>query len=257
MVAMQWLIDMDGVLWRWETPIEGAAEAIGLVRDRGDEVAFVTNNSSLTRGEYQVKLARQGIAAELEEIYTSAQAAAGLVAPGERVFAIGEQGLLEELERAGSDLVEVASFDEATTVDRVVLGWFRGFSYREMSYACVAIRAGAGFVATNADPTYPMEKVVVPGTGALVASVVAATGVTPIFAGKPEDAMVELVRPLTHGPALMIGDRLSTDGLFAKRLGIEFGLVDSGVQEGEDPAIPVAWRGDRLIDVVRQVIGAR
>jgi len=251
---MQWLIDMDGVLWRWETPIDGSAEAIHLIRAHGDGVAFVTNNSSLTRGEYQAKLARHGIEATIEEIYTSAQAAAGLLAPGEQVLGIGERGLLEELERVGAELVEVRSLEEAARVERVVLGWFRGFSYREMSYACVAIRAGAGFVATNADPTYPMEKVVVPGTGALVASVVAATGVRPVFAGKPEDAMVELVRPLAMGGARMIGDRLSTDGLFAKRLDIEFGLVGSGVQEEEDPEIPIAQRGDRLIDIVREVL---
>jgi glycerol 3-phosphatase-2 len=252
---MHWLIDMDGVLWRWEAPIEGSAEAIRLLRTHGEGVAFVTNNSSLTRSEYQAKLARHGIDAELEEIYTSAQAAAGVLAPGERVLGIGERGLLEELERVGTNLVEVRSFEEAASVERVVLGWFRQFSYREMSYACVAIRAGAGFVATNADPTYPMEKVVVPGTGALVASIVAATGVQPIVAGKPEDAMVELVRPLVAGGARMIGDRLSTDGLFAKRLGVEFGLVGSGVQEEEDPDIPVARRGDRLIDIVREVLG--
>lgn len=251
---MQWLIDMDGVLWRFETPIPGASEAIALLRRHQQDVAFVTNNSSLTREEYRAKLRRHGIDVELGDIYTSAQAAALLLEPGERVLGIGELGLLEELQRAEVELVPVSSFEDAMQIQHVVLGFYRKFSYRDMSYACVAIRAGAGFVATNADPTYPMDDVIVPGTGALVASVVAATGVQPAFAGKPADAMVELVRPLLTQDAVMVGDRLSTDGLFAQRLGIPFALVDSGIREENDPSIPVRTRGDGLLDVARSVL---
>jgi 4-nitrophenyl phosphatase len=252
---MQWLIDLDGVVWRMDTPIEGSVDAIARLRRLGHELRFVTNNSSLSRAQYLDKLGRLGIEAMRDEIVTSAMAAATLVERGERVLAIGEHGLLEELEAVGAELVAPKSLEDAEGVDCVVLGWYRQFDYTDMSNACVAIRSGARFIATNADPTYPLERLVVPGTGALVASVAAATGVQPIVAGKPEDPMVKLLKPLLVGETIMVGDRLSTDGRFAARLGVDFGLVSSGIREELDPMIPVSLHAASLAAVVEARIG--
>jgi 4-nitrophenyl phosphatase len=252
---MQWLIDLDGVVWKMDTPIEGSVDAIARLRSLGHELRFVTNNSSLSRDQYLEKLGRLGIKAIREEIITSAMAAATLVRRGERVLAIGERGLLEELEAVGAELVVPNSLEDAEGVDCVVLGWYRQFNYSDMSNACVAIRSGARFIATNTDPTYPLERLVVPGTGALVASVATATGAQPIVAGKPEDPMVELLKPILAADTIMVGDRLSTDGRFAARLGVDFGLVSSGVREEHDPGIPVSLHAASLAAVVEIRIG--
>jgi 4-nitrophenyl phosphatase len=252
---MQWLIDLDGVVWKMDTPIEGSVDAVARLRSLGHELRFVTNNSSLSREQYLEKLARLGIKAIREEIITSAMAAATLVRRGDRVLAIGERGLLEELEAVGAELVVPNSLEDAEGVDCVVLGWYRQFDYSDMSNACVAIRSGARFIATNADPTYPLERLVVPGTGALVASVATATGTQPIVAGKPEDPMVELLKPLLASDTIMVGDRLSTDGRFAARLGVDFGLVSSGIREEHDPGIPVSLHAASLAAVVEMRIG--
>lgn len=252
---MQWLIDLDGVVWKMDTPIEGSVEAIARLRSLGHELRFVTNNSSLSRDQYLEKLGRLGVDAVRDEIITSAMAAATLVQPGDRVLAIGERGLLEELEAIGAALVNPKSLEDAEGVDSVVLGWYHQFNYTDMSHACVAIRSGARFIATNADPTYPLERLVVPGTGALVASVAMATSVEPIVAGKPEDPMVKLLKPLLVGETIMVGDRLSTDGRFAARLGVDFGLVSSGVHEELDPTIPVSLHADSLAALVEARVG--
>lgn len=252
---MQWLLDLDGVVWTLDTPIGGSVEAITRLQELGHQVRFVTNNSSLSRTQYIDKLARFGVVASHEQILTSAMAAATLVKEGERVLAIGERGLIEELENVGADLVVPKRLEDAEGLDTVVLGWYRQFGYADMSNACVAIRSGARFLATNADPSYPLERLVVPGTGALVAAVVTATGAQPIFAGKPEDPMVQLVRPLLTDETIMVGDRLSTDGRFAARLGVEFGLVHSGVREEHDPDIPVSLQAGSLAAIVAMKVG--
>ena len=74
----------------------------------------------------------------------------------------------------------------------------------------------------------------IPGTGAILASIVRASGATPVVAGKPNRPMVEhLQRRLGHG-GIMVGDRPDTDGRFAVALDYDFGLVLSGVTTAED-----------------------
>ncbi len=252
---MLWLIDLDGVVWRYTTLIEGSDDGIALVRSAGDPIRFVTNNSTLTRAQYVEKLAGMGIAAAEEEIITSGMALARCINPGERVLGIGEDGLLDELKAAKCELVVPRSLEDAMQAETVALGWYRKFSYVDMSNACVAIRNGARFLATNQDPTYPLESLIVPGTGALVASVIASTGVTPEYAGKPGAAMVDLVKELAGESTLMIGDRLTTDGTFAKLLGVDFAWVASGIEEEPDASIPVSIKAPNLLEAVRTRLG--
>jgi ribonucleotide monophosphatase NagD (HAD superfamily) len=97
-----------------------------------------------------------------------------------------------------------------------------------------AIRNGARFVATNDDATYPTPDGPIPGGGAIVAAVATASGVAPVIAGKPHRPVADLVRErcgpsFSADTAVMVGDRWSTDGLFAAVLGCPFALVRSGV----------------------------
>jgi glycerol-1-phosphatase len=85
------------------------------------------------------------------------------------------------------------------------------------------------FVATNNDPTYPVDGGVVPGAGALAAAVATAAGRTPEVAGKPEAPMVELIRSRFGNVGVVVGDRPTTDGALATALGWPFALVLSGV----------------------------
>jgi len=237
---MRWLIDLDGVMWRSTTLIEGSDAAIARLCERGDSVRFITNNSTLTPAAYVAKLAGFGVAADVGEILTSAMAAALELGTGKRVLAIGEEGLTSQIAQ-GNELVAPRTLEEAEGLDAVVLGWHRGFSWDLLARACVAIRSGARFLATNRDPTYPLERLIVPGTGALVASLVASTSVEPVFCGKPDEPMVRLARPhVEAGATVMVGDRLSTDGAFAAVLGVPFIWVRSGITEHDEGSLPIA-----------------
>jgi glycerol 3-phosphatase-2 len=227
--------DLDGVLWLGHEPIPGSAAAIGALRSAGYRIGYLTNNSSRTPRSIVEQLAGMGIDADADDVVTSAQAAAALLRedlrPGARVLACAGDGVIEALEAEGYAVVERGP------ADAVVVGFHPTFDFDELDRTSAAVRAGARFVATNVDATYPGAHGLLPGNGAIVAAVATAAGRTPEVAGKPEPATVALVRArfaveLADGPALMVGDRPSTDGALATALGWPFALVLSGISDG-------------------------
>lgn len=230
------VLDLDGVLWRGDEAIPGSSDAVAALRDGGARVAFLTNNSSLRVQDYLDKLAGFGIAAAADEVMTSAQAAAELLSDtmpaGAAVLACAGPGVVEALEQAGFRVTDRGP------VDAVVVGWHRDFDFDGLDRAASAVRAGARFVATNTDATYPGADHVLPGAGAIVAAIVTASGRTPEVAGKPEAACAAMVRHRVGDRGVMVGDRPSTDGALATALGWPFALVLSGIG-GHDPSEPV------------------
>jgi 4-nitrophenyl phosphatase len=230
------------VVWRGEAPIPGSAEAIVALRAAGWRIAFVTNNSSLRVADYVERLAGHGIAAAPDEMCTSAQAAAVVVAAkleaGASVLACAGPGVVEALDECGLRVVV------SPPADAVVVGFHHDFDFDGLTRAADAVRAGAMYVATNLDPTYPVPNGMIPGAGALAAAVSTASSRPPIVAGKPEEPMADLVRGRYGDRGVVVGDRPSTDGAFAATLGWPFALVMSGVAGsvgGEpvpDPAPP-------------------
>jgi HAD superfamily hydrolase (TIGR01450 family) len=228
-----WALDLDGVVWRGDVGIAGSAAAVERLRAGGDRVVFLTNNSALTVADYLAKLDRLGVPAVVEDLVTSAQAAAGLLEPGSTALVAAGPGVTEALETRG-----------VTTVlrgpaDAVVVGWHRDFDYDRLTVAMEAVLAGARLIGTNDDATYPTPSGVLPGGGAILAAVAYASSTVPEVAGKPNEPMAALVASRVGRVDVMVGDRPSTDGLMAKRMGARFGLVLSGVTaraEGVDPA---------------------
>jgi 4-nitrophenyl phosphatase len=230
---MAWVLDLDGVVWLADRPIEGAADAVATLRRRGERVAFVTNNSAVPRSAVEAKLRGFGIDPG-DGVVTSAMAAATLVAPGETALLCGGPGIADELEARGVTVVRDGD------ADAVVVGFHRDFDYERMRVASGAVRNGARLIATNDDATYPTPDGPIPGGGSILASIVTASGVEPVVAGKPYAPMVDLVRALVGSSGIGVGDRPDTDGRFARALGFDWGLVLSGVtRAGDLPVDPV------------------
>ena len=222
------LCDLDGVVWLAHVEISDAADAVARIRGSGRRVVFVTNNSAARLAEHEAALAAIAIPAQ-GDVLSSAQAAATLVRPGQQVLVCGGPGVVEAVESAGAVPVREGMSDV------VIVGFHREFDYERLRIASAAVRAGARFVGTNDDATYPTPNGPIPGGGALVAAVAVASGTAPMYAGKPYAPMADLVLERVGGPGvdpttlLMVGDRPSTDGAFAVRLGCPFALVRSGV----------------------------
>lgn len=246
---MPWVLDLDGVIRLGEQPIDGAAEAVAMLRAAGEEVVFATNNAYRSIRDQEAALAEIGIRAD-GAVVGAAQAGASLLEPDDRVLVVGGPGLLEEVEARGCTLVEDGP------CDAVISGLDRHFDYDALRRAGLAIRGGARWVLTNPDPTFPTPHGLEPGAGALGAAIRAAGGVDPLIGGKPEGAMVGLIRDRLGGEGIVVGDRVDTDGRFAAALGYRFALVLSGVTTGSDlPVDPEPWLvADDLLEVVRTVL---
>jgi len=246
------VVDLDGVIWLTGEPIAGAAAAVRRLRRVGNSVLFATNNSALTVSELLARLARIGIDAGPEDLVTSAQAAAALIEPGSRALVVAGDGVVEALTARGISVVEEGP------VDVVTVGLTHRFDFDLLARASVAVRRGARLIGTNDDPTHPTPGGLLPGTGSLLAAVSTAAGVVPLVAGKPYQPLASLVTAVAarrgEDVVVVVGDRPATDGAFARRLGVPFALVLSGVTGPSDlpvdpPAEVVAADLARLVDL--------
>jgi 4-nitrophenyl phosphatase len=240
MAAVTWLLDLDGVVWLDDEAIPGAANAVARIRAQGTTVAFLTNNSSLPVSDYVTKLRQMGIDASDADVITSAQAAASMLQPGETALVCAGVGVDEALQRRGVRTVRQGR------VDAVVVGWHREFDYDRLTAAFRAIRSGARLIGTNDDATYPTASGPIPGGGSILAAVAYASGAKAEVAGKPFAPVAELVRQRFGAIDTVVGDRPSTDGLMARRLGARFALVLSGVTTRDD--LPVDPAPDVVAD---------
>lgn len=228
---MAWLLDLDGVVWLAEQPIDGSADAIARLRAAGDRVLFLTNNSAPTVDELRKKLGGMGIDVEADDLVTSANAAASLLESGSTALVCAGAGVEAALEDRGVKPVREGK------ADAVVVGFHRDFDYERLTAAFKAVEGGARLIGTNDDATYPTPDGAVPGGGSLLAAVATAAGVEPVVAGKPYEPFAALVRERLGADiaaSVMVGDRPSTDGLMAQRLGVPFALLLSGVTDSDE-----------------------
>jgi len=231
------ILDMDGVVRRGHVPIPGASGFLDFMRQRHIPFLLLTNNSTLTSKQYATSLQSIGIDADEEEILTAGEATAmylaRVAASGSRVYVVGEEGLRTEL------LKQSFVLHDGPDVAFVVVGLDRQFTYDKMTVATRAILSGAKFIGTNPDKAFPAPEGLVPGAGAILASIEAATSVSPLIIGKPQAAIFELALQKlgaeieTTG---MLGDRLETDILGGRQMGLLTILVLSGVTPAEQLA---------------------
>ncbi|CAK4728645.1 unnamed protein product [Aphanomyces euteiches] len=221
------LFDCDGVLWRGNAAIQGAKEAIALLRSRGKKVVFVTNNSTKSRNTYVNKLVGQGIPAAVGDIVTSASACAAFLKKMDvqgKVYVVGEEGLAAEVSAQGFENFGLVHNGKTTLPHPFV----------------VDPNIGAVVIGLDRDPTYPTDGAILPGGGSCVAALATAVGRQPdAIIGKPNQALLQTILS-THGlnPArtCMVGDRLSTDIEFGRRGGLQTLLVMSGTTTYDDKA---------------------
>lgn len=225
------IFDLDGTVYRGDTPIPGAIEALHRIRAVGIPMVFMTNNSTQSRAAFAAKLTSMGFEADAEQVVNTAYATALHLQrtrpQGGTAYVVGAEALSREVEAAGFTVTE-------REPDVVVVGLDRELTYAKLRTAVHAILGGADFVATNPDRLIPHGADLDPGAGTLVAAVEAATShVThPTVIGKPEPLMpLMALSRLRSSPerTVAVGDQVLTDVAAAKRAGMYAVLVETGV----------------------------
>jgi 4-nitrophenyl phosphatase len=234
--------DLDGVLYRGDVAVPGAAAAIAELRARGVRIVFCTNNSRNTVAQYQHKLATMEVDVAPGEILTSAVVTGEYLAEtggaGATAIVVGGDGLRESVGAAGLEIVDSPAVARAEVV---VVGYDTSFTYDAMRRASLALRDGAAFIATNVDATFPAPGGALwPGAGAIVASLVTASEREPIVMGKPRAPMMDAAEKRLHGArrVAILGDRPDTDLAGGVAKGWTKILVTSGVTApGEESSL--------------------
>jgi glycerol-1-phosphatase len=230
------LVDLDGVVYLGQEAVSGAPAALVRLRERGRAIAYVTNNASRRPWQVAALLADLGAPATAEDVVTSAQATAAILAdrlpPGSAVLVVGGDALGEELTDVGLRPVRSAAHDPVA----VAQGYAPEVGWAQLAEGCIAVRAGAMWVATNADRTLPSERGPLPGNGSLVAALATALDREPdLVVGKPGPALFEqAARSRSARRPIVVGDRLDTDIEGANRAGMDSVLVLTGVSRAAD-----------------------
>lgn len=230
------VLDLDGVIYRGDRTIAGSPEAVRALQQTGKRLLFVTNNSTRDERDVMEKLSDHGIVASEDDILTSARVTAEMLVSrnlsDRSVYLLGGRGIRSVLEEAGFRLVDAP---EGPDADIVVIGADRSFDYEKLRIAADAVRKGAAFLATNADPSFPTPTGLVPGAGALVTAVEVASGRRAEVIGKPHAPMMEAAaQRLEPARAIgIVGDQPATDLDGGRAMGWTTILVLSGVIEAD------------------------
>ena len=232
------ILDLDGVVWLGGEPIDGAVSAVARLRHAGVRLLFLTNDPSTSRSEQAARLEAIGVRATADDVMNSATATARFLAGqsglrGRRAFVIGSPAFKQELADVGFDLVEAA---QARRAELVVVGGHTGFDFAELRAATRAVAVGAQLFAAGRDRFVPTRGGPEPATGAILAAVETASGVTGTVVGKPEPYMFEIAREALSEclRVAVVGDNLASDIAGAKRAGLAAILVLTGVSTAAD-----------------------
>jgi 4-nitrophenyl phosphatase len=261
-MAMLLLVDLDGVVYRGTVPVPGIAALLAERAAAGDDVVYVTNNSMHYRADYVTRLSAMGAPVTADRVISAPRATALYIVEREpgirRVLTIGASGLDRELRDVGLEVIPAAHVAErmakegldgwaaAGHPEAVVAGLDPQLTYLRIAAAADCIRAGARFIATNRDPTYPSERGLRPGAGSVIAAIEVASGTRPLVIGKPEPLLLVEAAGAVGADArdaVVIGDGIVTDLAAAHAVGARSVLMLTGVStRAQVDALPPAER---------------
>lgn len=225
--------DLDGTIYKGNTIIDGAADLISYITDKGIRVIYFTNSSTRTREQVLDKLGRMGLVTSLNEVYTSAYATA--VYATEKSFTnvccIGTDGLKREFESVGIGVTK-----DVSSADALIVGLDPEFNYSKLAEIMPFRDSACPIIACNRDRSYPVEDgISLPGCGPIVAAVEDALGrKIDCVTGKPSTYMMELLTTdwnYINSDIVVVGDSYDSDIQMAKRYGSRSFLISNDTNQ--------------------------
>jgi len=245
------VLDLDGTVYRAGEPIPGAVEAIERLRALGIAVVFCSNNPTKTPAEYAERLVSMGLDCDPDDVVPASTVTREYLRehhPDAPTYLVGTPSLRAYLEDAGQRVVETSD------ASVFVASWDETFDYDEMQAALDCIEDDTTFLGTDPDRTVPTDGGLMPGSGAIIASVAGTVGREPDHVlGKPSDEAAAAVLDRLGLPAercLVVGDRLDTDLAMGASRGMATALVGTGVTDLSEAAgdADAGYGGDHAVE---------
>jgi HAD superfamily hydrolase (TIGR01458 family) len=221
------LLDIDGVLYVGDVPIDGAIEAVAALRPIVSGIRFVTNTTSRSRGEIVAHLRALGFEVGDDEVLTPAALA---------VSYCQEHGFKNVKLLVGDSLLEdfsgLGESNSGVPVDAVLLGDMgNDFNAELLNDAFRLLQDGASLIALQHNRYWQHAEGLRLDVGAYSAALEYATGKDAVVIGKPsEDFFLAALADLSAEPkdALMVGDDIEADVSGALVAGLQAVLVRTG-----------------------------
>ena len=243
-------LDMDGTIYMGSTLFPYTKPFLQMLTDNGISYSFLTNNPTRSIGDYLAKLARLGIEADTEQMYTTAIATIDYLKEHmpevKRIYALGTPSMLAEFEQAGYELTEPDANDMP---DALIVAFDTTLVYPRLCHAAWLATQDIPYIATNPDRVCPTDQpTVLVDCGSMCKCIEHATGRQPdLVIGKPNPDMLAGIRfrlGLKPEEIAMCGDRIYTDVAMANNAGALGVLVLSGETTletalGNDPNPPI------------------
>ncbi len=223
------LLDMDGTIYLDDHLFDGTIDFLHHVKQCGGRYLFMTNNSSKSVDRYIEKLGKLGIPATAADFLTSTDATIPVLqaAGYQKIYAFGTQSFRQQLEEAGLPITDTLSDD----IDCLCMGFDTELTFQKLEDACILLKRGVDYLATNPDWVCPTWYGSVPDCGSISQILQTATGRLPRFIGKPQPQMVYLAMEkagFDRAQTAVVGDRLYTDIACGINAGIGTVFVLSG-----------------------------
>jgi len=232
------IVDLDGTVYRGDSLLPGAADAVDRLRTAGLDILFFSNNPTRDGGAYVDRLRDLGVDVRPDEACSAGDVTTRYLERHHRddaIMLVGSPGLRDQFRRAGLRLTTDPGETEV-----LVGSWTREFGYEDMLAALRAVDEDTAFLGSDPDRTVPAEGDEIPGSGAVVGALAATVGRDPdAVLGKPSEAALEFALDrlgLSPAECLVVGDRLGTDVALGERAGMTTALVLSGVTDADEVA---------------------
>lgn len=230
------LFDMDGTIYKDNVLFDGVLELLDRIKKIDGKFIFITNNSSKSVDDYIIKINKLGIKADITNFCTSSQATVMFLNENyqnKKIYCQGTKSMIEEFAREGINVTTKVEND----VDAVVVGFDTELTSEKLRNTCELLTRGLPFIATNMDLICPVSFGYIPDCGSICMMLENATGKKPIYIGKPESKMVDIIThkyKFTKEETVIVGDRLYTDIATGVNAGITTVCVLTGETNKQD-----------------------
>jgi HAD superfamily hydrolase (TIGR01458 family) len=245
------LIDLDGVLYTGNRAIDGAQEAIDLLKEKEIRFRCVSNTTRACRKTIAERLTRLGFDIPESSLFTPPLAAIAYMNDSGK-----HRCMLVTTGDVHKDFEHICDLNGGAATDYVVIGDAGdAMTYRRLNTAFCAVNAGAEIIALEKDRFWMSPDGLMLSAGPFVAALEFATGKTATVVGKPSTAFFEMaLKDMEVHPdqAVMIGDDILTDIAGARSIGMRAALVRTG-KFNEESLRSATIKPDWVIDSITNI----